>query len=63
MHACGHDGHVAILLGAACALMARRDEIAGTVALCFQPAEEGLGGGRAMVSTWRARSWWRCSRS
>src|SRR5579864_1954180 len=43
MHACGDDGHVAILLGAARVLNERRAEIPGTVVLCFQPAEEGLG--------------------
>ncbi len=49
MHACGHDGHVAMLLGAARILAQKRAEIPGTVVLCFQPAEEGLGGARAMV--------------
>ena len=49
MHACGHDGHVAILLGAAQAIAERRAELPGTVCLVFQPAEEGYGGGQAMV--------------
>jgi len=40
MHACGHDSHTAILMGAAEVLSARREEIAGTVMLLFQPAEE-----------------------
>src|SRR5215472_13472024 len=43
MHACGHDGHVAILLGAAHIIAERTDELAGTLVLCFQPAEEGKG--------------------
>lgn len=49
MHACGHDGHMAILLSAAHALGARRAEIAGTLVFCFQPGEEGLGGNRLMI--------------
>jgi len=41
MHACGHDNHVAILMGVAEALAGMRDRIAGTVVFVFQPAEEG----------------------
>ena len=48
MHACGHDGHTAILLGAAYTLAQHRD-FAGTIHFIFQPAEEGLGGGLAML--------------
>src|ERR687890_262749 len=45
MHACGHDGHTAILLGAAQVLAERRDKLAGTVKFLFQPCEEKPPGG------------------
>ncbi len=49
MHACGHDVHTASLLGVADLLSRRRDDLAGEFTLLFQPAEEGLGGARAMI--------------
>lgn len=49
MHACGHDGHMAMLLGAATVLSGVRDRLDRDVVLCFQPGEEGFGGAEAMI--------------
>ena len=49
MHACGHDMHTAMLMGAAEVLAGLKSQISGTVVFLFQPAEEGLGGGEAMI--------------
>lgn len=49
MHACGHDAHITILLGAAKILKDMEDEIQGNVKLFFQPAEETIGGAQRMI--------------
>ncbi|HMQ42484.1 MAG TPA: amidohydrolase [Paracoccus sp. (in: a-proteobacteria)] len=55
MHACGHDGHTAILMGVAEALAGMKDDLAGTIMVIFQPAEEGApegetGGAQRMLA-------------
>jgi amidohydrolase len=50
MHACGHDGHIAIALALAELLMARRDQLRGAAQFVFQPAEERIGGALAMLT-------------
>jgi amidohydrolase len=50
MHACGHDNHVAILMGVASILAEMREDLPGTVKFLFQPAEEGPGGAEPMIA-------------
>lgn len=49
MHACGHDGHTAVLLSTAKLLTQRKDELSGKLVFIFQPAEETVGGADAML--------------
>jgi len=49
MHGCGHDGHTAIGIGLAKVLVQIKDQLTGTIKLCFQPAEEGVRGAYSMV--------------
>lgn len=49
MHGCGHDGHIACLVGAALVLGQMQEQITGPVKFIFQPAEENIGGAREMV--------------
>lgn len=51
MHACGHDGHQAVLMGLATWLAANKDQLCGTVKLIFEPGEEGSRGGRPIAES------------
>lgn len=50
MHGCGHDGHMAVLLGTAMILRELRDELRGTIRFIFQPGEEANGGAKCVIN-------------
>ena len=56
MHACGHDGHTAMLMGVAEVLAGMREQIPGTVKFIFQPAEEGTSAVPAPGTSWGAKA-------
>jgi len=57
MHACGHDGHAAILLGVARTLRENSDRLGGSYLFCFQPAEEVIAGAKAMLAGGLLEEW------
>ncbi len=63
MHACGHDGHTAMLMAVAEVLAGMREQIPGTVKFVFQPSEEGLSSAPVAGKSWGPRPWWRRARS
>ena len=50
MHACGHDAHISMLLGAAAVLMEQRDRLSGKILLLFQSGEETMSGAKLAIS-------------
>jgi len=57
MHACGHDFHTSVILGAAHLLKAREDQLPGRVRLFFQPAEERFGGASQLIKAGALETW------
>ena len=56
MHACGHDGHTAMLMGAAEVLAGMRERLPGTIKFIFQPAEEGVSSEAMLKGSWGAKA-------